>query len=432
MKFRPFVWLSCLLLVCARGVLADWPQWRGPRRDGVCDETGLLQQWPEGGPKLLWSSTTNLGRGYSAPIIVGKKIFLTGDVGEELHIFALDLEDKPVWRVKNGQFWKNPYPGARASCTYSDGRIYHLNAHGRAVCLNAETGEEIWGVNILERFGGKNITWGLSENLLVDGDRVIVTPGGSKGLIAALDKKTGATIWASEPLKLGEPKSAAHERVAEPFGEVDSASYTSPVILKAGDWRMIVNCSLRHVFGVDADTGKLLWSRPLDTRYDVIAATPVVVNDAVFVTAPDGEGGKLYQIKTESDSIRVETVWRTDLDACHGGAVAKDGRLHGAMYRKRREWVSLDVQTGELRSQLLDFAKGSLLYADQRLYCLGEDGEMALVKPTPEKLEVVGGFKLVPERKSDAWAHPVIVNGRLYLRYHEKLYCYDVRAVGKK
>lgn len=428
MSFQRLICLSGVLLALAPDLnAADWPQWRGPRRDGVCDETALLQQWPEGGPKLLWSAT-NLGRGYSAPIIVGKNIFLTGDVDEELRIFALDLDGKLLWRATNGLFWKNPYPGARASCTFSDGRLYHLNAHGRVVCLDAKTGNEVWAVNILERFGGKNITWGLSENLLVDGGRVIVTPGGGKGVMAALDKKTGATVWAGEPLKLGKTSDPAHERMDEPFGEVDSASYTSPVLLNAGSRRMIVNCSQRHVFGVDAGSGKMLWSRPLETRYDVIATTPVVVNDGVFVTAPDGEGGKLYRVKADGDSVSVETVWRTDLDACQGGAVFKDGRLHGAMYRKRREWVSLDAKTGELRAQLLDFAKGSVLYADQRLYCFGEDGEMALVKPAAENLEIVGRFKLVPERKSDAWAHPVIANGRLYLRYHGTLFCYDVRA----
>ena len=421
----------CSLVMIASSVVdacaADWPQWRGPRRDGVCDETGLLQQWPEGGPRLIWSST-NLGRGYSAPIVVGQRIYLTGDVGEELHLFALDPEGKRAWQTKNGRSWKDPYPGARASCTYSEGRLYHLNAHGQLACLDADTGKELWSVNVIERFDGKVIHWGLSENLLVDGPRVIVTPGGSKGLMAALDKKTGETVWASAPLRLGENKPPAHERLSEPFGEVDNASYGSPILLKAGSRRQIVNCSLRHAFGVDSDTGELLWTRPMKTRYSVIAMTPVLVGDNVFVTAPHGEGGRLYRLRADGPRVEVEKLWRTDLDTCHAGVVHVDGALYGTMYDRAREWVSLDAHTGATRFKLNDFAKGPLLYADKRLYCLSEQGDVVLLSPGPDRFEVKGRFRIVPERKSDAWTHPVIANGRLYLRYQETLFCYDVRA----
>lgn len=414
---------SPLTELCA----ADWHQFRGPRRDGACDETGLLQQWPEGGPPLLWTST-NLGRGYSAPIVVGQRIYLAGDVGEELHIFALDLDGQQVWQMKNGRSWKHPYPGARASCTYSEGRLYHLNAHGRLVCLEADSGKELWTVNVIERFDGQVIQWGLSENLLVDGPRVIVTAGGSKGLMAAVDKKTGGTVWASEPLRLGESKPPAHERLLEPHGEVDNASYGSPILVKIGERRQIVNCSLRHVYGVDADTGKLLWTRPMHTRHSVIAMTPVLVGDNVFVTAPHGEGGKLYRLRGDDSRVTVETLWRSSLDTCQGGVVHVNGALYGAMYDRAREWVSVDAQTGATRYKLNDFAKGPLLYADKRLYCLSEQGEAVLLEPRAERFEVEGRFRLVPERKSDVWTHPVIANGRLYLRYHETLFCYDVRA----
>lgn len=405
----------------------DWPQWRGPRRDGVCDEAGLLQSWPEGGPKLIWKSN-DLGRGYCAPIIVGQRIYLAGDVGEELHVFALDLDGKPVWKSKNGRAWNGSHPGARASCAWSDGRLYHLNAHGRVACLDAATGAEVWSADILERFGGKVIQWALSECLLVDGPRVIVTAGGSKALLAALDKKTGETIWASATLRLGETNLPAHERVMEPTGEPDKASYASPILLPLGQRRLIVGCSLRHVFGADADTGDLLWSRPLRTRYSVIATTPVRVGDAVFATAPDGDGGRLYRLRNEGKAVQVETAWRTELDCCQGGAVFAEGALFGAMYGQPKTWVQLDVATGKVRSEFKGLAKGPLLYADRRLYCLSEEGEVALLKTGPNGLESAGRFRLVPERKSDVWTHPIIANGALYLRYHETLFCYDVRA----
>ncbi len=216
-----------------------WPQWRGPRRDGICDETGLLQEWPSAGPRLMWRSG-DLGRGFSAPIITGGRIYLTGDVGDELRVYALDLEGKQVWQSKNGEAWNGPYPGARACCVFSEGRVYNMNAHGRVACLEAGTGKEVWAVNILERFGGTEITWGIADCLLIDGPRVIVTPGGTKALMAALDKRTGETVWTTEPLRLGPSDAPNQERLPEPAGEVDSTSYSSPLLFELEGRRTIV------------------------------------------------------------------------------------------------------------------------------------------------------------------------------------------------
>jgi outer membrane protein assembly factor BamB len=433
-----------------------WPQWRGPRRDGICDETGLLQQWPAGGPKLLWQ-TAGLGRGYCAPIITARRIYLTGDVGDQLHIFALDLQGQRLWQSRNGRAWSGPYPGARASCTYSEGRLYHRNAYGRVACLDAATGAELWAVDVLERFGGKTITWGLAENLLVDGPRLIVTAGGTTALMAALDKKTGATVWTTEPLRLGKSGHPAQERLTEPEGEADTASYGSPILFTLGGRRHLVSSSLRHIFGVDADTGKLLWTRPFPTRYLVIAATPVLVGDAVFVTAPDTDSGGLFRIlpmnicapesakpkpglnsslsPSEGERagvrgvpVRVEKLWAAHLDTCHGGQVYVNGALYGSYYRHDKGWACLDARTGQVLYQTKELAQGSALYADGRLYCLSQEGEMTLLKPTPHGFEFTGRFRLVPDRKDDAWTHPVILDKRLYLRYHDTLYCYDVQA----
>jgi outer membrane protein assembly factor BamB len=172
---------------------ADWPQWRGKYRDGISDETGLLQSWPEGGPRLLWK-TSGLGKGWSSPIIVGGTIYITGDVGDACTVFAFDLDGKPRWQAANGAAWRGSYPGARAACAYSEGRLYHMNAHGRVACLEAATGKELWAVNVLETFEAKNITWAMAECLLVDGPRLVVTPGGKKAMMAALDKITGKTV----------------------------------------------------------------------------------------------------------------------------------------------------------------------------------------------------------------------------------------------
>jgi outer membrane protein assembly factor BamB len=422
-----------VLMVAAITTLAshiragDWPQWRGPQRDAVCTETNLLSHWPDAGPKLLWKSA-GLGRGYSAPVVVGDRIFLTGDVGEDVRVFALNLRGDRIWDSKNGRAWTGPYPGARASCTFHQGRLFHLNAHGRLACLDAATGAERWAVNLVERFGAKVIHWGLSENVLVDGARVIVTAGGRKALIAALDVGSGETVWASEPLLLGASADPAHERLAEPAGEADAASYASPILVRINGRRLLLQCSLRHVFGADADTGELLWSRPLPTRYSVIATTPVWTGDGVFVTAPDGSGGALYRLRLHNQRIAVQEAWRTDLDACQGGVVHVNGTLYGARYRQARRWVALDAQTGAVRYELQGLAKGAPLWADGRLYCLAEDGEVALLKPTATEFEFAGRFRLVPQRVNDAWTHPVIANGRLFLRYHDTLFCFEIRA----
>ena len=234
-----------------------WPQWRGPMRDGVSHETGLLPSWPEGGPRQLWKAA-GLGQGWSSPIIAEGRVYVTGEVGDDLQVFAFDLNGQPVWQSKNGRAWKGPYPGARACCVYSEGRVYDLNAHGRLACLDAVSGSEVWAVDILERFEAKNITWALSECLLVDGPHVIVTPGGRKALIAALDKRTGQTVWRTEPL-----------------GE-DRTSHCSPILFRYGGRRVIANCSSAHGFGVDADTGRLLWTVPMTNQYGTNVATPVL------------------------------------------------------------------------------------------------------------------------------------------------------------
>lgn len=404
-----------------------WPQWRGPRRDGISTETGLLQSWPEGGPRLLWKSS-GLGQGYSAPIITGGRIYLAGDVGEHLLVFALDGEGRRLWTATNGASWKTPYPGARASCAYADGRVLHLNAHARLACFEAGSGRELWAADLRERFGSRKTTWAVSECVLVDGSRVIVTVGGTKALLAALDLKTGDTVWTTPPLILGASPSPSQQRVSQPAGEADPPSYASPILFQFGGRRHIVGCSQRHIFGVDADSGKLLWTRPLQTRYLVVAMTPVLVGDAIFVTAPDSEDARLYRLRNSEEGVEVEEVWATKLDTCHGGVVRRGDALYAAWYRKGKGWACLDARTGAVRFQTEALAKGSVLYADHRLYALSEEGEMALLRPTESAFEFEGRFRLVPDRQSDVWTHPVILDGRLYLRYHDILSCFDIRS----
>lgn len=403
-----------------------WPQWRGPKRDGISVETGLLQNWPEGGPPLLWK-VTGLGKGYSAPIITGERIYLTGDVAEDLLVFALNTQGQKVWSATNGSSWKGPYPGARASCTYAGDRIFHLNAHAQIGCFEAKSGAPVWRADLVERFGSRKITWATSECLLVDGTNVIVTVGGTNALMAALDANSGRTVWSTPALVLGPSTSPALQRVSEPAGEPDPPSYASPILLRYGARRMVVGCSQKHLFGVDAASGELLWTRPLSTQYHVVAMTPVLADDAVFVTAPDTKHGAMYRFLSEGDGINTETAWNTRLDTCHGCVVSIGDSLYGSWYRVRKGWACLNAKDGQVRYETDALAKGSVIHADNRLYALSEQGEMALLRPDDSGFVFEGKFRLVDDHNNDVWTHPVVHKGRMYLRYNETLWCFDVR-----
>jgi outer membrane protein assembly factor BamB len=399
----------------APGLIASpepgWPQWRGKYRDAISDETGLLQSWPEGGPKLLWK-IGGLGKGWSSPIIAGGAIYITGDVGDACTVFAFDLEGKPRWQAANSESWQGSYPGARAACAYSDGRLYHMNAHGRVACMDAATGKELWAVNVLETFEAKNLTWAMAECLLVDGPRIIVTPGGRKAMMAALDKLTGKTVWVSEPI--------AGER----------AGYASPILFEFGGRRHIVTMSSRHALGADADSGKLQWTTEFVNRYQVNVCTPVYSGGRVLFVSPDGPNATAYDLGVQGDRTQAREAWKNDLDTCTGCGVLVDGVFYGAGYRKLRGWRGLDWKSGETKFAASEPDSGSCIWADGRLYILSESGPMSLLKPTPGGFETCGRFNLVPPspRKSDVWPHPVLLDGRLYLRYHDTLWCYDVRA----
>lgn len=406
-----------------------WPQWRGPQRDGVSDETGLLREWPEGGPPRIWTSD-GLGHGWSSPVISGNRIFITGDIGDDLVLHALDLDGRPVWRTNHGASWTGSHPGARSTCAIAEGRVFLLNAHGRLGAFDAGTGRELWSVDVIERFGGENIRWAISECLLIDGDRVIVTAGGAEALMAALDAKSGKTVWQSEPLRLGPSPSPAHQRVAEPAGEADPPGYASPILFSLRGRRHIVGCSNRHAFGVDADTGRLLWTRPMPTKYQVIAATPVLWRDAVFVTAPDGDGGRMLRIVERNGGVDAETVWTSDIDTAQHGLIAVGDSLFGPYYRQRDRWARLDAASGAIRYDLRDLAMGAAIHADERLICVTQTGEAVLLEAGSDGFHIRGRFDLAVSRASrakDCWAHPVLLDGRLYLRYHDRLECFDIR-----
>ena len=389
-----------------------WPQWRGPRRDAVSGETHLLDAWPKGGPKLLWKAT-GMGRGWCSPIVTGGRLYVGGDVGRRFRIFALDLDGKIKWQVANGKAWKNPFPGGRGSCCYSEGRLYQMNGYGRVICLDAATGDELWVVNVLKRFGAKQPQFGTAECLLVDGANVIVTPGGKKALVAALDKKTGKTVWAG---------------TAAPVA-AETAGCSSPILVELGGRRQIIASTSVRTFAADAATGEVLWTSPLKLTKDACSTIPVLCGDSVFITNTNVHKQSTSMLRIGPSGDAAEKAWTVRIGNLSGSAIHVGGNLYLSSSRGLKGYFCLAPETGETKARLPKPVTAAAVWADGKLFILSGDGRALLLKPTATGFQTLGEFPLVRSgKRKDAWAHPVLCDGRLYLRYHDTLFCYDVKA----
>jgi len=383
----------------------SWPQWQGVNHDNISPDKGLLKSWPKEGPKLLWKFD-DCGKGYSTVSIADGTIFTAGDFGDDAVVIALDMNGKLKWKGKGGRGWKASHPGSRGTPTYNDGMVYYLSGSGSIVALDAKTGATVWEVDTTSSYGAKWGSWGLAESLYVDGDNVLCMPGGSKGFMVALNKKTGKAAWVSDKFK-------------------DAASYCSPLVVNVAGMRQIISMSAKNVVGLDAKSGELLWSSPKVTEYDVNVTTPVFKDGCFYVTSGYGAGGKLLKIGADGKS--VSEVWSSkELDNHHGGVVLLDGCIYGAGDRSSGWWC-LDFKTGKKMWQDKGVGKGSVTCADGMLYCLSENGCAALVEASPAGYKESGRFNLPPEPKDPFWAHPVVCGGRLYVKHANFLYAYDVK-----
>jgi outer membrane protein assembly factor BamB len=412
MPTSPFIPIVLLGTLCTGTlvVAADaphWPRFHGPKGDNISTDTGLLQKWPDEGPALVWTAS-GIGHGFAGVTIADGLIYTCGNVDDKTIITALNLDGKIQWQVENGKAWTGSKEGTRGTPTIDGDRLYHENPVGDVVCLNAKTGSRIWGLNILEEFQGKNITWALAESLLIDGDHVICCPGGPDTAVVALDKMTGETVWKS--------------RSAD-----DAAGYASPSLAEYGGLRMVLTMTAKALIGVNADTGDLLFRYPHKTAYDVNALMPIFHNGQIFISSGYGSGSELLKVQVDGDQAAVEKVWSSkDLDNHHGGVLLLDGYLYGSSFRGK--WVCLDWKTGETMYSESGVGKGSLTYAEGMLYTLSEKSRMGLVKATPEGHEVISEFRLPQGGEGPSWPHPVVCGGRLYIRHSDYLYVYDVRA----
>ena len=409
----------------------NWPQWRGPARTDITAETGLLRQWPEGGagPKQLWVSR-DAGIGYSGPAIVDGVLYTMGALplsasgleeqgGEEAVaeakecVIAMDAATgELLWSSEVGDVFQNNWGnGPRCTPTIDGDFVYALSALGDLVCLEKEKGNQIWKRSFTEDFGGEVPNWGYCESVLIDGDRVICTPGGSQGAMAALDKKTGDVIWRSTDF-------------------TDGAQYVSMIAIENGGKRQYVQLTQQHLVGIDAENGDLLWSSDWPGRVAVVP-TPISKDDTIYITSGYGVGCKLVRLNQQNEAEEIYA--NRNMKNHHGGVILLDGHIYG--FSDGVGWLCQNIEDGKkVWSKKGDLGKGAIAYADDRFYCIGEeDGRVVLIDASPEGWNPKGEFTLSPQTQlrkpaGRVWTHPVIVDGRLYLRDQELLHCYDVRT----
>ena len=382
---------------------ADWPQWRGPNRDGISKETGLLDSWPAGGPHLFWK-TQGLGEGYSSFAVVGDRLYTQGQQGNQEFVIAFDTRTgKQLWKTPSGRaYHESRGHGPRGTPTIDGNRLYALAADGTLVCLDTATGERIWGMNIVERFGGHVPTWGISESPLLDGDRVIVTPGGPGASVVALDKIKGNLLWKSQS---------------------DPAGYSSPISFDASGSRKVVVFTARGAMGLDLTNGDLQW------RYDKVAnrtaniATPIVHDGFVFLSSDYGTGCALLKL-TQGGRVggASEIYFNRDMRNHYSTSVLIGDTVYGF---SSGILTAMKFLTGEVAWRNRSVGKGSVTYAEGRLYALSEEGVMGLIDATPEGYTERSRFE-IHRGSFPTWTPPVIANGKLYLREQDNLYCYDI------
>lgn len=408
----------------------DWPQWRGPNRDGKSTDTGLAATWPSDGPRLVWSlnAVGDIGTGYGTPAVVGDKLYVLGADGPTQNarefVTCLSATDgKRVWqtplKTSPGKFLDQWGGGPRSTPTVDGDSLYVLGATGDLACLSAADGKVVWQKNLVADFGGKITQWGFSESPLVDGDKVVVTPGAGGGMVA-LNKKTGEVVWQCKEC-------------------LDQAGYSSIIAADIGGVRQYVQQTMAHGIGVRAQDGKLLWQVGEIGRRTAVIPTPVVSGDIVFFTAGYGAGCEAFKLEPDGQGgTKAAKIYSKNnvVSNHHGGVIEHGGKVYG--HSDSKQWVCFDYKTGpdEPTWQSNKLPKGSIGYADGQFYCYSEkDGTLARIKATEAGWEETGRFKIpkasaIRPRQGQVWPHPVIANGKLYLRDFELLYCYDLTNPG--
>lgn len=380
----------------------DWPQWRGPNRDGVSKEAGLLKQWPADGPSLIWKAT-GAGTGYSSLAIAGGRIYTMGVRGEREYVIAFDVATgKELWATAHGERYKDDRgDGPRGTPTVDGDRLYALGGNGDLSCIDTKTGRIVWAINLLQKFGGSNPNWGISESPLVIGDKVLVNAGGPGASVIALSKKDGSLVWKSQS---------------------DEAGYSSAMPVQIGSTTQVVFFTAKRAVGVDLKDGHLLWEYAKPSNRTANVATPVVKGNRIFISSDYGTGGGVVEIKP--DGTAQEVYFTRDMKNHHSSSILVGDYLYGF---SSGILTAMKFDTGEVAWKDRSVGKGSLVYADGNLYAFSENGVVGLIEASPTGYLEKGRFR-IQQDSLPTWTHPVIAGGRLYIRDQNTIYAYDVRA----
>ncbi len=430
MSFTASLVAAALTLSAAAPGKFDWPEWRGPNRDGICKETGLLKEWPKSGPRVVWTAK-DLGVGFGAPSVVDGMVYGIGNKDGKDGVWALkEADGKQVWFTPfaDGVNVAKQTNGPASTPTYADGKLYTVSLGGTLSCLNAKDGKLVWKKSYVSDFGGKVPTWGFGESVLVDGDKVIGAPGGAEAAIVAFNAKTGATIWKS---------------AVGPVG--GGNGYSSPVKATIGgkDMYIVLLGDKAGIVGVDVANGKLLWSYNKKPAAGGVAQipTPIVRGDKVWVSCSYSGGAALLQLTPAGGKFDVKEVkayTKPELNNHHGGMVLVGDYIYFGHDQNQGYPVCVHFDTGEIKwgpeknlREVGVSGSAAITYADGRLYFRYQSGSLVLIDPSPDALKVVSSFKL-PEANvrthPQSWPHPVIANGKLYVRDQNVMYAYDVKA----
>lgn len=416
MKSRLIIFLGIILLTQS-AIGQSTAQWRGPNRNGLYLENGLLKTWPEAGPEMLWLNE-DIGNGYSSVSVTHDRIFVNGRIDTVEVISALTLEGKKIWETAYGKAPYRTYKEARSTPAVEDGRVYVISGRGDVVCLNSNSGQIAWSVDAFSKFAGKHANWEVAESPLIVDDKVIYTPGGNTTTVVALDKTTGNTVWQSPSLK-------------------DSTAYASPILIERGGRKIIISVTSHYIFGIDATQGDLLWSFDyygVDTpewhaNAPIINCNSPVYHDGrIFVTSGYNHTSVMLDLSEDGKSVKM--AWKNpDLDVHHGHVVHVNGYIYGANWIDNRNgnWVCLDWKTGKTMYETEWQNKGSIISAEGMLYCYDEKrGNLALIPASPDGFNIISSFQ-IKEGRGPHWAHPVIKDGILYMRHGSAVMAFDIR-----
>ncbi len=399
------VCLSSLPITTGLAQTVEWFQWRGPNRDGHSSETGLLKEWPSSGPREIWRAT-GAGTGFSSFSASNNRLFTLGARGNVEYVIAFDASTgNRLWEVANGQRFRNDMgDGPRSTPTVDGDRVYAFGGTGELVCLDAASGKKLWSVNVVSQFGGVTPYWGYSESPLIVGDRIILNAGGRRASIVAINKANGQTIWQQHS---------------------DEAGYSSPMLLRTGSLQQVVFFTGQRGLAVDPRDGRLLWTYNRASNSTANIATPVIHGNRVFFSSDYGTGAALVEVRAAGNIASAQEVYFTrDMRNHHASSVIVGDHIYGF---SSSILTALKFDTGEMAWRNRSVGKGSLIYADERLYLYSEQGTVGLAEATPTEYRERGRFS-IKASGPPTWSHPIITNGRLIIRDQDTIYAYDVKA----